>query len=431
MPAQPEPRPSEPPDQLEALRRLLLKPEQERLERLDTPQEWVEQVAQALPEALIRRANEDRAVQQALARVLEESFTLLVQRNPKLLAEILFPVILPAIRRAVAQMFASLVQNFNQTLDQAVSPQGLRWRLEALTTGKPFGEVVLSHTLLYRVEQVFLIQRESGLLLARVVAAGVSVQDGAMVSGMLTAIGDFVRDSFDPSADLNTVNFGERVLVAEGDERAVLAAVVRGTPPTALKERLQDVRSEIELRFAEVIRHYQGDSQPLEPTRPLLESLLEAQYQTPARRPPYALWVVGVLVLLGLGGWGWNIYQATRNWNTYLERLHNTPGIVLTGVPGRYKVQGLRDPLAADPLQLAKGLNLPHLQTRFQPYQSLEPEIVLRRIKARLGPNTSFKLDLNGNILSVSGPVTQEWLVRLQALAPTLGISNLEIRIQP
>lgn len=70
---------------------------------------------------------------------------------------------------------------------------------------------------------MLLIQRDSGLLLAHQVAEGVNVQDGALVSGMLTAIGDFVRDSFDPAAGLNAVNFGERVLVVEQSTQAVLA----------------------------------------------------------------------------------------------------------------------------------------------------------------------------------------------------------------
>lgn len=431
MPAPPEPRP-EPRGDLEALRRLLLKPEQERLERLDTPQEWVEQVAEALPEAIVRRAQSDRAVQQALAPVLEESFTLLVQRNPKMLAEILFPIILPAIRRAVVGMFASLVQGFSQTLDRAVSPHGLRWRLEAVTTGKPFGEVVLSHTLLYRVEQVLLIQRESGLLLSWVVAEGVTPQDGAMVSAMLTAIGDFVRDSFDSQADLNTVNFGERTLVVEDAEQAVLAAVVRGSPPYALKDRLQDVLSEVGLRFARAIALYDGDAKPLEPVKPLLNGLLESEYRAPARQPPpYGLLALTALVLLGLGLWGWNSYRANRDWNAYLDRLRTTPGIVLTDASRRYGVRGLRDPLSDDPAKLTEGLNLPRLQTRFQPYQSLEPEIVLRRIKARLGPNFSLKLDLRGDLLTVTGPVEQAWLEKIRRLAPDYGIPRIEVKVAP
>jgi OOP family OmpA-OmpF porin len=58
----------------------------------------------------------------------------------------------------------------------------------ALRTGTSFAEVVLLNTLLYRVEQVFLIERESGLLLQHVRSAAVRTEDADMVAGMLTAI---------------------------------------------------------------------------------------------------------------------------------------------------------------------------------------------------------------------------------------------------
>ncbi len=417
-----------PPDDLEVLRRLLLQPEQQALEELQNPELWEEQVSQALPGALIRRTKVDKSVQYAFNPILEETFVRLVRRNPKLLVEILFPILLPAIRRAVASLFASLTQSLNQTLDQAFSVQGIRWRLEALSTGKTFAEVVLSHTLLYRVEQVLLIQRDSGLLLAHKAADGTNVQDGALVSGMLTAIGDFVRDSFDSTAGLNTVNFGERVLVVEQSAQAVLAAVVRGTPPQELQGRMQDVLSEVHTRFADELRHYVGDNRIFADAHPMLETLLEAQYKRPESRRPYAVLLIGGVLLAGLGWWGWSNFQADRAWNAYLERLSNTPGIVVTDTPRRYEVRGLRDPLAADPANLLEGLPLrpEQLRATWQPYHSLEPEIVLERVQQRMDTPSTVQLAWRDRVLVVSGSSTWAWLSRLRNLAPLLGVEQLE-----
>lgn len=428
-----QPQPSLPPglpDEFEVLRRLLLHPEQEALGELQDSKTWIRQVAEALPPALARRAKSDDELQKVLTPILEESLMLLVRRNPKLLVEVLFPVMLPAIRRAVASMFASLVEGFNQTLDQAFSPRGLRWRFEAITTGKTFAEVVLSHTLIYRVEQVLLIHRKTSLLLSHLVASGVTVQDGAMVSGMLTAIGDFARDSFDPNADLNTVNMGERVLVVEQNPKAVLAVVVRGNPPTELKERLQDVLSEIHTRFSQEIEDYQGDDRGLEGMRPPLEGLLESRYQqASAKRPPYALMGIGVVSLLGLGWWSWNSYQTNRDWKLYLDRLRSTPGIVLTEAPRKFELEGLRDPLAAEPASLLQGLHLrsERIHSRWQPYQSLEPEIILKRIRVRLNAPATVQLSLQDGLLRVSGSAPEAWAERLYELAPAFGIERLDL----
>ncbi len=417
-----------PSDNLEALRKLLLEPEQQALQALQDPARWEEWVAQVLPKAIFRRRLSDNSLQYALNPIIEEALLRMVQRNPRLLVDIVFPVLLPAIRRAVTSLLASLTQSLNQTLDQVFSLQGLRWRLEALTTGKSFAEVVLSHTLLYRVEQVLLIQRSSGLLLAHRVAEGVRVQDGALVSGMLTAIGEFVRDSFDPEAGLNTVNFGERVLVVEQSPQAILAAVVRGVPPQALQERLQDTLLEIQTRFAEDFSSYSGDNAVFARADPLLDALLEAEYKRPERRRPYALlFILGVL-LLGLGAWGYSNFQANRTWDAYLKRLSSTPGIVVTDTPRRYELRGLRDPLATDPAGLLQGLPLrpEQLRATWQPYQSLEPEIVLKRVQQRMDTPSTVRLAWRDGVLVVSGRSTPAWLSRLRNLAPLLGVELLD-----
>ena len=51
-----------------------------------------------------------------------------------------------------------------------------------------------------------------------------------MVSGMLTAIQDFVQYSFDPQSEqaLNTIHVGDLTVIIEQGPLAVLAGVVRG-----------------------------------------------------------------------------------------------------------------------------------------------------------------------------------------------------------
>ena len=63
--------------------------------------------------------------------------------------------------------------------------------------------------LLYSVEQVFLIHRKSGLLLMHVAAKDSVLKDADMISGMLTAIQDFLSDSFaEGGQELETVDAG-------------------------------------------------------------------------------------------------------------------------------------------------------------------------------------------------------------------------------
>jgi OOP family OmpA-OmpF porin len=181
------------------LRALIVGPERARLKevehKLDDPWIHAEEVSRVLPEAVTRRSK-DGELGQALAPILGDAITTSVRRDPKPLVDAIFPIIGPAIRRAMASAFSELIQSINATMEHSLTPRGLRWRMEALRTGRSFGEVVLSHSLVYRVEQLFLVHRNTGLLISHQTAAGVRAQSPEMVSGMLTAITDFVRDSF-------------------------------------------------------------------------------------------------------------------------------------------------------------------------------------------------------------------------------------------
>ena len=112
------------------------------------------------------------------------------------MADALFPVMGPAIRRSILETLRSYLESFNQIMDQSLSWQGLNWQIEGIRTGRSFTEVVLLHSLVFRVEQVFLIHKKTGLSLGHVAAPAVAMQDPTIVSGMLSAIQDFVRDSF-------------------------------------------------------------------------------------------------------------------------------------------------------------------------------------------------------------------------------------------
>jgi OOP family OmpA-OmpF porin len=202
---------------LEELRHLILAPEQEALERLheriDNPDSRTQDVSGVVAEAIQQRREQggSDALSDALSPTIETALRQSVRKDPSALADALFPVMGPAIRRSILETLRSFLDSFNQVLDQSLSWQGLKWRMEALRTGRSFTEVALLHSLVFRVEQVFLIHKKTGLPIAHAVAPEVAIQDPSLVSGMLSAIQDFVRDSFHTGQDqgVNRMNVGD------------------------------------------------------------------------------------------------------------------------------------------------------------------------------------------------------------------------------
>ena len=109
--------------------------------------------------------------------------------------------------------------HLSRALDASLSGRGLRWRIESWRTGMPYAQVVLKHTLRYRIDHLFLIEAGSGLVIHRESAPELSDLDSDAVAGMLTAIQQFVRDSVGTeAATLDVASVGEHLLWVESAE---------------------------------------------------------------------------------------------------------------------------------------------------------------------------------------------------------------------
>jgi OOP family OmpA-OmpF porin len=400
----------------------LFAPEQARLrnlqERLDNFGLDAENVSRVLPDALNLRSKRDNKLTNALMPAVEDAIGISVKKNPQRLVDAIFPVMGPAIRKAIANTFSEMVESLNKTLEYSISLKGLKWRFEALRTGKSFAEVVLSHTLLYRVEQVFLIHRETGLLLQHVEAGVGAVQDVEMVSGMLTAIQDFVHDSFggQETDGLDLMHVGERTVWIERGSQAVLAAVFRGNAPGELRRLMQDALDEIHTKLREQLDSFAGDTAPFRASRPELENCLRMQTEEVTRKKPSPILLAAVsVIVLALGVWLFFSIRDTRRWNGYLARLNSEPGLVVVSAEkrgGTYHITGLRDPMAADPAALLEPSKIDpkDVAARWEPYQASDPELVLARMTRLLEPPATVSLSVENGALVARGSAGHEWI---------------------
>ena len=156
-----------------------------------------------------------------------------------------------------------------------------------------FAEVVRLRTLVYQVEQVFLIHRQTGLPLLHVAANPTTARDPDLISGMLIAIQGFVQDSFHISADegSETIQIGELTVWVEKDQLAVLAAAIRGNPPQSVRTLLRDTLAAIRLEHANALVTFTGDVRPFERSRPPLEACLLTQTAPHTRKTLPMRWL--------------------------------------------------------------------------------------------------------------------------------------------
>lgn len=427
---------------LETLRRLLLGPEYQSIlsktEILDNPALLGQLITPAIHEALkLKTANNN--LQKVLAPTVVGALMDSVSEDPKPIADALYPVMGPAIRKSISTTMEQMTQNFNQLLEQSVSPKALQWRFDAWRTGRSYAEVAMIKNLVFQVEQVFLIHRETGLLLQHVLAEEAISKDPDMVSGMLTAIQDFTSDSFsvEQNSGLNSLKLGDLTVLIENGPHAVLAVVVRGSVPNDMREVLFETIEEVHSQEHKKLIHYKGNPNSFDHLKPLLSECLKTQLVSNASQAvkkdksrKNKLFTYGIyLSLLLLAAFLYNYYQSglqQEEWSNTQKLFRSEPGLVITHSRyenGKYYINGLADPLAKKPSLLINHGTHKNIEVvlAFRPYLSLDSDIVLKRIQESFNTPDSVKLSLEDQVLYLVGKSTQSWLKKFESEVIRIG----------
>lgn len=407
--------------QLEELRTILFGPEHEKLEEVSSrvvqPQLRTADVAEVLPESIAESFKRDSRLVGALRTPLKQCVAESVRETPEEYADALFPIMGPAIRRAVAEALKSWIQQANHAIEQSLSMRGLTWRFQAWRAGVPYGQYVLQRTLLYRVEHVYLIHSASGLLMSHVAQSDAAAKDEDAVSAMFTAIQEFVRDSFSRAERLHTAELGELTLWAVHGPSSVLVAVIQGSPPSALRYELEAILEQLEIAYSASLRDFYGDRAALPALDSELARCLVASARDPAprarRRGPGPLLVAASLGALALAVWFVQSVRLDARRDRVVAMLEATPGIVVTQAERRGRtlvLRGLRDPLTPAVATIAAQAGWSgSAAASFEPYLSLEPALVYARARAVLDPPATVVMVLDGDTLSLSGAAPHEF----------------------
>ncbi len=397
--------------EIEAVRKLLFASDRARIEeglqrldqleeKLSDPKTRAQDASEVLVPAMKLRLSQDEALGEALKPVVVSQFHQTARDEPDIMADALFPILGPAMRKMITAML---------TPDKNAKKRR------------------------YRLEQLFLIEKETGLPVCHVASESALTQDADMVSGMLSAIQSFVHEAFaaDEFDGLNTLQVGELSVWIEWGPSAVLAAVIRGIAPQKIREAMQVKLEDIHQGYQSQLKNYSGETEPFDPLRPELQEFLmthDGTFKNKWRNLPGR--IKQILVGLGLAVVGfvlWTAYGIYDNnrWNKYVDSVQQQPGIIVTNSERsfrEYRLSGLRDPLALHPEELLEdtSLNYEHVTYQFKAYQALNPDFTLRRLNKILNPPEGITLSLENNTLFIRGDVgleRVEWLEQAKKLA--------------
>ena len=250
--------------QLDILRAELLRLEQRVQEDEDL---LITRVTRQIDQILAERNREaGHEVAEAMGPVMAEAVEVQIREDREQMIQALNPIIIPTIGRFVRESLRELRENIEAQLRNLSGQRDVT------------GDAAIAQALPFHVREIFLIQRDSGLLLAHYQADGQEEdEDSDLISGMLTAIRDFVRDSFGgdgvQDGELDAIQYGEQRIVIRGGTAVYLAMVITGYEPPGTTAHLSQFVSELHLHHGRAFRQYSGDPATLPELEPQLANL--------------------------------------------------------------------------------------------------------------------------------------------------------------
>ena len=200
---------------LEQLRSLLLGTEQESLAALqgllNDPEQLEEKVGPIIENHLDHLKEQfPKSYEAHINKMIEVK----LKGSQEEIISIIHPLLGKMIRKYIAHQFQMLRERIDATVRSTFSRQGMKARMKAFFTGTKQSDIILNELGKYRIASVWIIEKNSGLLLAR--ASRVVDEDEDVIAGMLTAIKAFAEDAFKKSdEDLELIEYGEYKIFLE------------------------------------------------------------------------------------------------------------------------------------------------------------------------------------------------------------------------
>ncbi len=213
---------------------------------------------------------------EAIAPVIGPAIRHQIRDAKQDIIDALYPLIGQIIGKAISEALRELTRTIDARIRQQKSLGSRLNHMFARLKGVSEAEIALRDALPYRIHRILLVHRKTGLLLEHISQKGEREPDDLnIISSMLTAIRDFVHDSFtDDQGELEEITYGDQRILLEAGQNAYLAVAIAGVEPQGYHQLIRNAVNKINVDYEKEISNFDGDVQMLPDFRPVLLPVL-------------------------------------------------------------------------------------------------------------------------------------------------------------
>ncbi len=172
-----------------------------------------------------------------LGPAITRTLKIQIENSRDEVVQVLYPIMGQMIKKYVQKEIEILSEKIDAQIQKAFSFSTLLGFIKGVFSKKKKGDEIISDAYGSQIEEIFIIEKDSGLLIASYSKNHLIDQD--MISGMLTAIKSFVEDAFDQEGqELETISYDLYKIYLKSFQKFYIATVVSGVFTASYKDKL-------------------------------------------------------------------------------------------------------------------------------------------------------------------------------------------------
>jgi len=172
--------------------------------------------------------------------------------NKETMIDALYPIMGGMISKYVTQAIKEMMETINKKIENGLSVENYKRKVKAKLSGVSETEILLEESSSSVISSLFVIHKESSLLIAEAHLEDKEIDDAHMVASMASAIKDFINDWIKNNESHNEVqilSYGNATLYIESAGSVYIVAFLDAEPD-------YEQRSEINTFFAKIVKEY-------------------------------------------------------------------------------------------------------------------------------------------------------------------------------
>jgi outer membrane protein OmpA-like peptidoglycan-associated protein len=234
------------------------------LERLESKDARTQEILSKYLADIITRSSEHdgNALSYSLQSVISPAISKEIANNKDSMIDALYPIMGGMISKYVTQAIKEMMETINKKIESGLSFDRYKRKVKSKITGVSETELLLEESAGATLSSMFVIHKETSLLVAEANLENKEIDDPHMVASMASAIKDFINDWIETNQskdEIQILSYGNATLYIESAGSVYIIAFFDSEPDYETRSDVNDFFASIMKEYAEFFHAFDGD----------------------------------------------------------------------------------------------------------------------------------------------------------------------------